>query len=134
MTKFLLLQNYEGGSGCTEPMTNWAPQDIQAHIDFQIALNKQLADNGELVDALGLAGPDLARRVTFDGTSAPVVTDGPFPEFKELLAGYRMVDVASEARAVEIAAQASAAPGQGGVPIQQPIEVRQVMGAPSDDL
>jgi hypothetical protein len=134
MTKFLLLQNYEGGSGCTEPMTSWAPQDIQAHIDFQIALNKQLADNGELVDAQGLAGPDLARRVTFDGTSAPVVTDGPFPEFKELLAGYRMVDVASEARAIEIAAQASAAPGYGGVPIQQPIEVRQVMGAPTGDL
>jgi hypothetical protein len=134
MTKFLLLQNYEGGSGCTEPMTNWAPQDIQAHIDFQLALNKQLADSGELVDAQGLAGPDLARRVTFDGTSAPVVTDGPFPEFKELLAGYRMVDVASEARAIEIAAQASAAPGHSGVPIQQPIEVRQVMGAPSSDL
>ena len=134
MTKFLLLQNYEGGAGCTEPMTNWVPQDIQAHIDFQIALNKQLADSGELVDALGLAGPDLARRVTFDGTGVPVVTDGPFPEFKELLAGYRMVDVASEARAIEIAAQASAAPGPGGVPIQQPIEVRQVMGAPSSDL
>jgi hypothetical protein len=134
MTKFLLLQNYEGGDGCTVPMTNWAPQDIQAHIDFQVALNKQLADSGELVDALGLAGPDLARRVTFDGTGAPVVTDGPFPESKELLAGYRMVDVASEARAIEIAAQASAAPGHGGVPIQQPIEVRQVMGVPSSDL
>jgi hypothetical protein len=134
MTKFLLLQNYEGGAGCTEPMTDWAPQDIQAHIDFQVALNKQLAASGELVDALGLAGPDLARRVTSDGAGAPVVTDGPFPESKELLAGYRMVDVASEARAIEIAALASAAPGHGGIPVQQPIEVRQVMGAPSSDL
>jgi hypothetical protein len=134
MTKFLLLQNYEGGSGCTEPITDWAPQDIQAHIDFQVALNKELADQGELVDAQGLAGPDLAKRVTFDGTGTPVVTDGPFPELKELVAGYRMVDVESEARAIEIAAKASAAPGPGGVPIQQPIEVRQVMGVPSNDL
>jgi hypothetical protein len=133
MTKFLLLQNYEGGT-CTEPMPNWAPVDIQAHIAFQQALNKELADKGELVDAQGLAGPELAKRVTFGGAGAPVVTDGPFPEFKELLAGYRLIDVESEARAIEIAAKASAAPGPGGVPIEQPIEVRQVMGAPSSDF
>ncbi len=134
MTKFLLLQNYAGGVACDVPMTNWAPEDIKAHIDFQHALNKELLDKGELVEAQGLAGPELARFVTFDGVGAPVVTDGPFPESKELLAGYRMVDVESEARAIEIAATASAAPGPGGVPIQQPIEVRQVMGAPSTDL
>ncbi len=134
MTKFLLLQNYEGGIGCTVPMADWAPGDIRAHIDFQHALNQELAGKGELVDAQGLAGPELAKFVTFDGVGAPVVTDGPFPESKELLAGYRMVDVESQARAIEIAAKASAAPGPGGVPIQQPIEVRQVMGAPSGDL
>ena len=134
MTKFLLLQNYEGGDGCTVPMSDWAPQDIQAHIDFQIALNKELAAAGELVDAQGLAGPELAKRVISDGTGAPVVTDGPFPEAKELVAGYRMVDVESEGRAIEIAALASAAPGPGGVPIQQPIEVRQIMSAPRSDL
>jgi hypothetical protein len=134
MTKFLLLQNYAGGEACEVPMTNWAPADFKAHIDFQHALNRELTHQGELVDAQGLAGPELAKFVTFDGVSAPVVTDGPFPESKELLAGYRMVDVESEARAIEIAAQASAAPGPGGVPIQQPIEVRQVMGAPSTDL
>jgi len=134
MTKFLLLQNYAGTEICVEPMTNWAPGDIKAHIAFQHALNKELSDKGELVDAQGLAGPELAKFVTFGGAGAPVVTDGPFPESKELLAGYRMVDVESEARAIEIAAKASAAPGPGGVPIQQPIEVRQVMGAPSADL
>jgi hypothetical protein len=134
MTKFMLLQNYEGGTGCDVPMTDWAPGDIKAHIDFQVALNAELAGNGELVDAQGLAGPELAKFVTFDGTGAPVVTDGPFPESKELLAGYRMIDVESEARAIEIAAKASAAPGPGGAPIQQSIEVRQVMGAPSTDL
>jgi hypothetical protein len=134
VTKFLLLQNYEGGAGCTVPMTNWAPEDINAHIEFQMALNQELADKGELVDAQGLSGPELAKFVTFDGEGAPVVTDGPFPEAKELLAGYRMVDVESQERAIEIAARASAAPGPGGVPIQQPIEVRQVMGAPDVDL
>jgi hypothetical protein len=130
MTRFLLLQNYGGGAGCDVPMTEWAPEDVQAHIDFQVDLNKELAQAGELIDALALTGPELARFVTFDGSGAPVVTDGPFPESKELVAGYRMVDVDSEARAIEIAAKASAAPGPGGAPIQQPIEVRQVMGAP----
>jgi hypothetical protein len=134
MTKFVLLQNYGGGEGCDVPMTEWTPDDIKAHIDFQQALNTELAKNGEFVDAQGLAGPELAKFVTYNGVGTPVVTDGPFPEAKELLAGYRMVDVESEARAVEIAAHASAAPGPGGVPIAQPIEVRQVMGAPSPDL
>jgi hypothetical protein len=134
MTKFLLLQNYEGGAGCAAPMSEWDPEDIKAHIDFQVALNAELMESGELIEAQGLAGPELAKFVTFDGVGAPVVTDGPFPESKELLAGYRMVDVESQARAIEIAAKASAAPGAGGVPIQQPIEVRQVMGSPSSDL
>jgi hypothetical protein len=132
--KFLLLQNYEGGIGCDVPMSAWAPEDIKAHIDFQHTVNQELLDKGELVDAQGLAGPELATFVTFDGVGTPVVTDGPFPEAKELLAGYRMVDVESAARAIEIAARVSAAPGPNGVPIQQPIEVRQVMGAPSVDL
>jgi hypothetical protein len=134
MTKFLLLQNYEGGEGCQLPMTEWAPGDIRAHIDFQQALNAELISTGELVDAQGLAGPELAKIVTSAGAGAPVVTDGPFLESKEFLAGYRMVDVESEARAIEIAARASAAPGAGGVPIRQPIEVRQVMSAPAPDL
>jgi hypothetical protein len=134
MTKFLLLQNYEGGAACTVPMTEWAPEDISAHIAFQQAMNTELAEKGELVEAEGLSGPDLAKYVTSDGASAPVITDGPFPESKELLAGYRMIDVDSEERALEIAAQASAAPGPNGIPIEQPIWVRRVMGAPDADL
>jgi hypothetical protein len=134
MPKFMLLQKYEGGVGCTVPMSEWTPAEIKAHIDFQHLLNQELIDSGEFVDAQGLAWPDQAKLVTFDGATALVVTDGPFAESKELLAGYRIVDVESEARAIEIAAQASAAPGNNGVPIQQPIEVRQVMGAPSSEL
>ena len=115
-------------------MTEWSPADINAHFAFQLALNAELAQRGELVDAQGLAGPDLAKFVVSDGTGAPVVTDGPFPETKELLAGYRLVDVEASERAIEIAAQASAAPGPGGLPIRQPIEVRQVLSAPEPEL
>lgn len=132
--RFMLLQNYgEVESGCA-PMTEWSPSDIKAHIQFQHTLNRELTERGELVDAQGLAGPELAKFVVWDGAGAPVITDGPFPESKELLAGYRIVDVESVARALEIAAQASAAPGPNAVPIRQPIEVRQVMGAPDIEM
>jgi hypothetical protein len=125
--KFLLLQNYAGGAEVTAPMSEWTPDEIRAHIDFQLEFNRQLTGAGELVDAQGLAGPELAKFVVFDEGGVPVVTDGPFPESKELLAGYRMIDVDSLQRAIEIAAHASSAPGPGGRPIKQPIEVRQVM-------
>ncbi|MDQ6725873.1 MAG: YciI family protein [Actinomycetota bacterium] len=132
--RFMLLQNYgEVGSGCV-PMSEWAPADIKAHIDFQIALNRELSELGELVDAQGLAGPEAARFVVSDGTGAPVITDGPFPESKELLAGYRMVDVETVERAIDIAARASAAPGADGVPVRQAIEVRQVLSAPDPEV
>jgi hypothetical protein len=132
--KFMLLQNYgEVESDCA-PMTEWTPGDIKAHIEFQHALNKALLDSGELVDAQGLSGPDQAKFVVSDGKNAPVITDGPYPESKELLAGYRIIDVETVERALEVAALASAAPGQNGVPIQQPIEVRQIMGAPDPEV
>jgi hypothetical protein len=132
--RFMLLQDYGGvESGCP-PMAQWTPGEIKAHIDFQNALNRELAERGELVDAQGLTGPELAKFVVADGVSAPVITDGPYPESKELLAGYRIVDVETAERAIEIAAQASAAPGVGGAPIRQRIEVRQVMSAPDPEV
>lgn len=132
--RFMLLQNYgEVGSGCV-PMDQWTPEDVKAHIDFQVVLNDELLKSGELVDAQGLAGPEQAKFVTSDGKRAPVITDGPFPESKELLAGYRLIDVDSLDRAIEIAARASAAPGPDGVPIQDHIEVRQVLSAPDPEM
>jgi hypothetical protein len=132
--RYMLLQNYgEPESGCP-PMTEWSPEDIKAHIEFQQALNAELAETGELVDAQGLAGPDQARFVVSDGASAPVITDGPYPESKELLAGYRLVDVDAPERAIAIAARASAAPGVNGAPIRQAIEVREVLSAPDPEL
>jgi hypothetical protein len=127
--KYMLLMNYGSGSG-GPPMSEWAPEDIRASGAHMGAIHEELAASGELVGAEGLTGPEAAKVVTHDGVGAPVVTDGPFPESKELLAGYRIVDVESPERAVEIAAQASAAPGPGGTPIKQPIEVREIMGAP----
>ncbi len=132
--RFMLLQDYGGVESDCPPMVQWTPAEIKAHIEFQNALNRELLERGELVDAQALTGPELAKFVVSDGVSAPVITDGPYPESKELLAGYRMVDVETAGRALEIAAQASAAPGVGGVPIRQRIEVRQVMSAPDPEV
>jgi len=126
MTRYLLAVNFEGGVIDT-PMDEWKPEEIDAHLDYYKTLHEELVSTGELVASEVLAGPDLARIVTFDGLTAPVVTDGPFQEFKEWLAGYQIVDVDSEARAIEIAARISAVPGPGGRSTQQPIQVRQVM-------
>jgi hypothetical protein len=131
--RFMLLQDYAPTEAAPEPLSAWPAEDARAHIEFQVRMNEELTERGELVEAQALTGPELAKVVVHDGVGAPVVTDGPFPEGKELLAGYRIVDVDSPERAIEIAAQASAAPGPGGVPIKTPIEVREMMGAPSSE-
>jgi hypothetical protein len=107
-------------------MEEWKPEEITAHLDYYKALHRELVASGELIASEVLAPPGLAKIVTSDG-AAPVVTDGPFQEFKEWLAGYQIVDVESEERALEIAGKISAVPGPDGVPLQQPIQVRQVM-------
>jgi hypothetical protein len=111
----------------------WPKKDLQAHIGFMIDLNKQLRNSGELVSAEGLASPHEAKIVRA-GKSAPLVTDGPFAETKEFLAGYWIVEVATPEQAYAIAARASGAPGPGGAPINMPIEVRQVMSGPPKEL
>jgi hypothetical protein len=126
MTKYLLTVDYNGGV-VDAPMTEWAPEDVKAHIDYYRMLLRDLKDRGELVDDQALTGPEHAKVVTSDGKTAPVVTDGPYVEFKEMLAGYELVDVESEDRAIEIAARLSCVPGPGGVPLEQPIGVRRVM-------
>jgi hypothetical protein len=132
MPKYLLLKHYNGGPepmpNCV-PMSEWTSDEITAHIAFQREVVRVLTENGEMVDAQGLS-PDGAY-VRYGGPgAAPVVTDGPFPEAKELVAGWFLVDVESEARAHEIAAFASSAPGRNGEPIFEWIEVRAVMSDP----
>jgi hypothetical protein len=112
---------------------SWPKEDIQAHIGFMMGLNKSLREAGELVSAEGLASPQEAKRVRAGKDGTPV-TDGVFPEAKEFLAGYWIVDVESPERAYAIAARGSAAPGLGGAPINMTIEVRQVMSGPPEEF
>jgi hypothetical protein len=128
--KYMLMMNAPGKT--PYQIFSWPKQDIEAHIAFMRAFAKKLAAEGELVSAEGLAGPDQARLVR-GGASGEPVTDGIFPETKEFLVGFWMIDVDSTERAYEIAAEASMAPGPGGAPLHLPIEVRQVMSGPPTD-
>lgn len=114
-------------------IASWPQQDIKAHIAFMKDFAEQLGASGELVAAEGLASPDQAKLVRAGADGQPI-TDGVFPEAKEFLVGFWIVDVDSPERAYELAAQASAAPGPGGAPLNMAIELRQVMSGPPNDL
>ena len=126
MTRYLLIVDFQPGVD-DAPMSEWEPAEVQAHLDYYGALNAELAANGELAGSVVLAGPAAAKVVRSDGRGSPAVSEGPFAEFTEWVAGFQVVDVASEERALEIAARVSAVPGPGGIPIQQPIQVRRIM-------
>jgi hypothetical protein len=129
--KYLIMMNYSMDA-VDSPDQQWRPEDVQASWKHMQQIYRELSEGGELIATEKLAGPQAAKIVTSDGVSVPVITDGPFPEAKEFLAGFWMVDVDSEERAIEIAARTSAAPGPGGKPTQTPIEVRPIMGAPAE--
>lgn len=126
--KYMMMMNAPRGTGDYQ-VSQWSPEDFQAHIGFMHQFNEELTASGEWVDAQGLAAPGEAKLVRAGKDGAPV-TDGPFPESKEFLAGYWIVEVDSPERAYQLAAKASAAPGPGGAPLNMGIEVRQVMSAP----
>jgi hypothetical protein len=128
--KYMLMMNTP--SGGPYQIAQWKKQDIEAHMAFMGRLNKKLSASGELAGAEGLSGPDQAKLVR-GGANGEPVTDGVFPESKEFLAGFWIVDVDSPERAYAIAAEASMAPGPGGEPLRLAIEVRQVLsGLPKD--
>jgi hypothetical protein len=127
--KFMLMMNAPRAAG-DWAVANWKPEELKAHIAFMKQLHAELSGAGELVGAEGLASPGEARIVRAGQGGVPEVTDGPFAESKEFLAGYWIVEVDAVHRAYEIAAHASAAPGPGGAPMNMAIEVRQVMSAP----
>src|SRR5262245_14060693 len=126
--KYMLMMHASRGTGDWQ-IFDWTAQDVKAHMDFMHRLNRELMEAGERVDAQGLTGPGEARVVRAGKDGRPV-TDGVFPESKEFLAGFWIVEVDRPERAYEIAAKASAAPGPGGAPLNMAIEVRQVMSAP----
>jgi hypothetical protein len=128
--KYMLMMNTPAGG--PYQIASWPAHDIKAHIAFMTNFAKKLSAAGELVGAEGLSGPDQAKRVRAGANGEPI-TDGVFPESKEFLAGYWIVDVESPERAYAIAAEASAAPGPGEKPLNLAIEVRQVMTGPPTD-
>jgi len=129
--KYILMMNTPRGG--EYKIMSWPKKDIEAHIGFMIDFAKKLGAQGELASAEGLASPSQAKLVKAGKDGKPV-TDGVFPEAKEFLAGYWIVDVDSEARALEIAAEASMAPGPGGAPMHMALEVRQVMSGPPEEF
>src|SRR3982074_1079084 len=129
--KYMLMMHTPAGS--PYQIASWPADDIKAHIGFMMNFAKTLSSAGERVGAEGLSGPDQAKRVRAGAKGEPI-TDGVFPEAKEFLAGYWIVDVETPERAYEIAAQASAVPGPAGAPLNMPIEVRQVMSGPPEEF
>jgi hypothetical protein len=128
--KYILMMNtMRAGQG----VPHWEQKDLQAHIAFMNDLDQQLRQSGELVSAEGLSFPDQAKLVRAGRGGLPI-TDGVFPESKEFLAGYWIVDVDSPERAYAIAAKASAAPGQGGTRLNMGIEVRPIMSGPPPEM
>ena len=126
--KYMILTFGDQATMLEQRTVTWVKEMIQ----FMQKLTLDLKASGELVTAEGLADPTNAKTVRFQG-GMPVATDGPFAEAKEALAGFWIVDVESPERAYEIAAEASAAPGPGGAPLNLAIEVRQVMSGPPKD-
>jgi hypothetical protein len=111
----------------------WSEKDVQAHFAELTAMNKDLSESGEFVATEGLAWPEQAKIVRAGKDGSPI-TDGVFPESKEFLAGYWIVDVENPERAYEIAGRISAAPGPGGERTDMPIEVRQIMTKRASEL
>ena len=127
--KYILMMH--GQKGSWDEYARWSKEDLQRNVGFMRHFSEQLRDSGVFVDTNGLAWPQEAKIVRAGNNGEPV-TDGVFPESKEFLAGYWVIDVESPEQAYRIAARVSAAPGPGGKPANMPIEVRQVLGSHND--
>ena len=128
--KYLLLKHYRGAPAAVNdvPMDQWTPAEVDAHLRYMAEFADRLRESGEFVDERALApGGAFVRS---DGEGRPPVTDGPFAETKDLIAGWMVIDVDSVERAHEAAAYLSSAPGPGGVPIREWIEVRPFLEEP----
>lgn len=129
--KYLLLKHYRGGPTPVVDLPtidHWAPGEFDAHVQFMRDFATRLEQSGEFVAADALAPEGTF--VRYGGEGRPPVTDGPFAETKDLIAGWMMIDVDSYDRALELAGELSAAPGPGGAPIYEWLELRPVMSEP----
>jgi hypothetical protein len=127
--KFILMMT--GKKNDWDEYTKWSKEDLQRNTAFMSGFSKELKDSGVFVSAEGLGWPGEAKIVKAGKNGEPI-TDGIFPESKEFLAGYWIIDVENPEQAYKIAAKASGAPGPGGKPGSIPIEVRQVLSCHSD--
>lgn len=132
MAKYLLLKHYRGAPEPPDwvPMNEWTPEEVSAHITYMNDFASRLAASGEFVEGLALS--ESGTWVRHDGEGRPPLTDGPFPETKDLIAGWMVIDVADYDRAVELAGELSAAPGAGGKPIREWLELRPFLEAPPE--
>ncbi|TXL85332.1 YciI family protein [Streptomyces sp. NBC_01725] len=125
--------DYDAMNGkASEHSAAWSEKDLQAMFAFMGEINNDLAESGELVDANGLAAPSQTRLVGADKDGKPVITDGPYGETKELLAGYWVLDCASLERVTEIAARVATCPQPEGVPVY-PVVIRPIPDGPGVD-
>jgi hypothetical protein len=127
--KYILLMN--GTRPDFEQYAKWSKKDLEANVAFMRAFSKELKDSGVFVSSEGLGWPNDAKLVRAGSNGQPI-TDGVFPESKEFLAGYWIIDVENPEQAFTIAARLSQAPGPGEKTGGMPIEVRQVMSSHSD--
>ena len=127
--KYILMMH--GSKSAWDEYARWSEEDLQHNLNFMQRFNKELHDSGVFVDTNGLAWPQDAKLVCAGDDGQPI-TDGVFPESKEFLAGYWVIDVETPEQAYKIAARASAAPGPAGRPGNIPVEVRRVLGSHND--
>jgi len=125
--KYVLLMQYAIKDLNTKGVPAWTPEDVQGNLAFLQKFHHELTEAGEFVQTVPLVNPGQARLVTARNGVPPVISDGPFPETKEFVGGFWVIDVDGPERAYEVAARLSTLPGQGGVPANMPIEVRRVM-------
>jgi hypothetical protein len=129
MAKYLLLKHYRGAPAAVNdvPMDRWTQEEISAHLAYMRDFAARLEETGEFVSGEALLPEGTF--VRYDGEGRPPVTDGPFAETKDLIAGWMIIDVDSYQRALDLAGELSAAPGAGGKPIHEWLEVRPCMAA-----
>ena len=130
MAKYLLLKHYRGAPAAVNnvPFDQWTPEEFSAHVQYMRDFAARLEGTGEFVGEQALAPEGVW--VRFDGEGRPPVTDGPFAETKDLIAGGMMIDVGTYDRALELAGELSAAPGAGGKPIHEWLELRPFLTEP----
>ncbi|MFG1703795.1 YciI family protein [Nonomuraea sp. M3C6] len=134
--KYMILsygsqQDYDVLSGKDTGRPAWSSEDVGAMVQFMESFNKELEESGELVETRALAAPVHTRRLqSKDGV--PVVTDGPYAETQEVLAGYWIVDCESFDRATEIAARLGQCPYPGGAYDDAVADVRPIIDSQAD--